>query len=661
MKGLLERLESRADSVNPVHPKDPILAEWFGGAGTASGIAVTADTAKKVSAFNAGARYIAETIAYLPFPVYRRLGDNGRERDTLLPLSKLLNETPNPWQTPFEFREYQLLSLIYRGNAYAEIIFEPKMMLIPLDPDRVRPFQAPNRQRAFEFQGVDGRTRIILQEEMYFVAGLGFDGIKGKSVLEYAQEALGISVVSERYGARLFANDSRPGGYLEHPKTLSKDAQKRLVEAWEERHQGATNAHRIAVLEEGMKFNQVGITPEEAQFLGLRQFERIDIAAFLRIPPHKIGELGRATWGNVEQMSIEAVTDCLMPWITRLEQATDRDLFTEATRRTHFAEILVDGLLRGDVTARWNAYRTAWNMGAMNLDQIRQLENMNPIANGGGKEYWIPLNMVPLSQALKEPVPLKMPALTEPAPQRALKPGEQRSVKGRQRLQRAYEPLWKDAAIRILRREVAAIEKASKKYLGQRNEGEFDLWLEQFYDEHRAYVVRTVKPVAMSYSEAISAESLGEIGSDITPDIDNFTAAYIATFASRYVGSSIGQIRAIHRESGPQDIVGALIQRTSEWLEYRPGQVAMNEVVQQNNAVSREVFRQAGVTKLRWVTVAGNCPLCENLDGMIVGIEQDFAGKGDLIEAEGKAPIHVERQVGNPPIHQGCQCQIVAA
>lgn len=453
--GVLSRF-LRSASFSPQHPRDPALAEMLGGgAATASGVNVTAETAMRVTAVLACVRVLSETLASLPLKVYRVLPDGGKEADRNHPLWALLHDQPNRWQTSFEFREMMVGHIALRGNAYAQIVStggRGVAELIPLHPDRVRPFWAPDGTRAYEYRPDVGGRKILLQGEVLHIPGLGFDGLQGLDPISYAREALGLAIATEAFGARFFANDARPGVYLQHPTLVSEAAAARLKKSWEARHQGSANAHRVAVLEEGMTVAEIGVDPDHAQFLETRRFQIAEIARMFRIPPHMIGDLEKATFSNIEQQSLEFVMHTIRPWAVRMEQPIRRDLLTDAEKRTHVVEFDVNGLLRGDIKSRYEAFATARNWGWLSVNDIRRLENLNPIDQGD--IYLQPLNMVEAG------------AIPAPTP--------------------ALRAVFAAAAERIVRKEAMALEKAQSDGIRPAD------WCAGFYPAHARFVAQAL-------------------------------------------------------------------------------------------------------------------------------------------------------------------------
>lgn len=360
---------------------------------SASGQIVNADSAMRVAAVYASIRVLAESVAQLPLIVYRRLpGGKGKERATDHPLWKLLHDVPNRWQTSFEFREMCMGHLGLRGNAFAlkSRVRGRIRELIPIHPARVEVKQEDDLRITYKISGKDGSVREYGQKDIFHLRGLSFDGVVGISPITYARESIGLSLATEKHGALLFQNGAKPLGVLRHPGRLDKEARENLKQSWQDAHSGG-NTHKTALLEEGMEWVSVGMTSEDSQFLETRKFQRSEIASIFRVPPHKIGDLEKATFSNIEQQSIEFVTDSLMPHLRRWEQSITRDLIAPAERGEIFVEFLVDGLLRGDSQARSEFYVKMVNNALLSPNEIRVKENLNPYE--GGDEFMKPLNM----------------------------------------------------------------------------------------------------------------------------------------------------------------------------------------------------------------------------------------------------------------------------
>lgn len=404
--GLMDMLESRATSQVIGPPRDPVVAEWFGmGARSSSGMSVTGDTAMKVTAVFRCVSLRAQTLASLPLTVERNLPDGGHETDRRHPLFDKLAYQPNRWQTSFEWREMMEGHFCLRGACYSEIISSGGSgveELIPRHPDRVRPFRAPDGKIAFEYTEADGSTRVILQDEMFFLHLMSGDGIKPISPISLHREAIGLAMATEQYGARLFGNGARPGGLLKMKGHLKdEEARKRLRESWNDTHGGVGNSHKVAVLEDGMEWQQVGMTSEDAQFLETRSFQVIDICRIFGVPPHKVAELTRSTNNNIEHQGIEWVTDTMRPQVVRWEQAMSRDLFY-STRRTHSAMFDLDDLMRGDSEARGKWIASCAQNGIMNRNELRRDIGRNASSAPGMDDYTVQMNLTRIGDLGKE-------------------------------------------------------------------------------------------------------------------------------------------------------------------------------------------------------------------------------------------------------------------
>lgn len=474
--GLLRSIlsERRSLEVPAVPLTNANLLAAFGGVQAATGRSVTQTSAMRYSAVYACERVRAETTASLPWKVYRRLPDGGKEPDPGHPLYTLLHDAPNPEQTAMEFRENAVGHVDLWGVAYAEIDWDPNgqvRALWQLRPDRVQE------------EELDGKLYYVVTLPTGERRGLPAyrvwrtRGFMGMSIISQAREAIGMGLAAEEYGARFFGNDSRPGGLLRSPNKLTPDSAAASKASWEAAHSGLSNAHRVAVLQEGLEWQSVGMLHKDAQFLELREFQVTDICRFFRVPPHKIADLTRATFSNIEHQSIEFVTDCIRPICVRAEQSAGQSLFTEAERHIYFSEHVIDGLLRGDMKSRYDAYAVGRNWGWLSVDDVRELENQNPLPEGQGKIYLVPANMMAASQV----------GQSQPAQEQQNQDGAARAAQG----------LIADVLQRAMRREEADVMRQARKTSGDA----LAEWLPGFYGEHVGFVERLLEPVGAALRE----------------------------------------------------------------------------------------------------------------------------------------------------------------
>mgnify|MGYP002747462454 FL=1 len=376
--------------------------------GSTSGKQVTERSAMQMTAVYSCVRILAEAVAGLPLHLYRYKEDGGKEKALDHPLYNLLHDEPNPEMSSFVFRETLMTHLLLWGNAYAQVIRNGKgevIALYPLMPNKMRVERDENGSLYYEYihssdeaDTMKNTTVRLTPYNVLHIPGLGFDGLVGYSPIAMAKNAIGMAIACEEYGAKFFANGAAPSGVLEHPGVI-KDPQK-VREAWQSQFGGSQNANKIAVLEEGMKYTPISISPEQAQFLETRKFQINEIARIFRVPPHMVGDLEKSSFSNIEQQSLEFVKYTLDPWVMRWEQSLSRALFTEEEKKTLFFKFNVEGLLRGDYQSRMNGYATARQNGWMSANDIRELENMDKIpAEQGGDLYLINGSMLPMQNA----------------------------------------------------------------------------------------------------------------------------------------------------------------------------------------------------------------------------------------------------------------------
>ena len=380
---------------------------FFMGSST-SGKRVNERSAMQMTAVYSCVRILSEAVAGLPLHLYQYTDKSSREKVVENPLYFLLHDEPNTEMTSFVFRETLMTHLLLWGNAYSQIIRNGKgevMGLYPLMPDRMTVNRDEKGRLYYEYMVSsddaktlkDGTVRLSPYDVLH-IPGLGFDGLVGYSPIAMAKNAIGLAIAAEEYGSKFYANGATPSGILEYPGTVKEPDKVR--ESWNAGFGGSSNAHKIAVLEEGMKYTPISISPNEAQFLETRKFQINEIARIFRVPPHMVGDLEKSSFSNIEQQSLEFVKYTLEPWLVRWEQAMQRSLIPQDDKSKYFIKFNVDGLLRGDYQSRMQGYATARQNGWMSANDIRELENLDRIpAEEGGDLYLINGNMMPLSMS----------------------------------------------------------------------------------------------------------------------------------------------------------------------------------------------------------------------------------------------------------------------
>ena len=391
----------RANKVSNEKYWNPAL--WsLAGAQSTAGVNVNESSALQYSAVWCAVNLIAGTVGTLPLHLIQQRGQVKR-RAYEKPLYHLLHTQPNPYMTAAVFRETIAAHVITWGNGYAEIVrngMGEVVELWPITPNRVQIDMADGK--LFYWIHVDNQDIPMSYDRILHLHGLGFDGFTGYSVIAMARQSIGLGLAMEEFGSRFFGEGTHPGVVVQHPGKLSETAHKSLQADLTTKHSGLGKSHRLLLLEEGMKLESIGIPPEDAQFLQSRQFQIPEIARWFNLPPHKLRDLTKSSFNNIEAEQISFVTDSMLPWLARFEQSYNSQLLTKNQQKQQklYFKHSVEGLLRGDAASRGDFYQKLWNVGAISINEIREKEDLPPV--DGGDEYFVPLNMAPLKRALME-------------------------------------------------------------------------------------------------------------------------------------------------------------------------------------------------------------------------------------------------------------------
>lgn len=634
----------------------------YDGLPTHAGPSVNEQSAMRSSAVYACIRIISEAAASLPLVLYRQNG-RSKERADKHPVYPLLHDMANPDMTAFEWRELAMSHVLAWGNHWSRIKKrEGKTELHPLNPARVEGYEWYGTDLVWLYREEDNSLQRLLSANIHHIKGRG-NGIMGYSpIRQAARQAIGLSLATEEYGARFFSNGARPGLILRHPGKLSAAAHDRLRASFANEHQGLSNAHRTKILEEGMDISTIGIPPNEAQFLETRKFQVTEIARIFGVPPHMLADLDRATFSNIEHQSLNFVQHTLMPWLVRHEQAISRDLLTETERRTHFARYIVAGLVRGDIATRYQAYTTAVNTGFMTRNEVRELEDLNPI--DGLDEPLLPLNMMEAGAELPAPQPPAQPAQERAA----LDDRETRAAAtrdNRQRIMRRNVRLWEDAGNRLVKREASDIRKAVKSQLGgKRSVSQFESWLESFYQNLREVVPSYFDALMTTYAEEIMADVAKELDgepAELTDELREWITKYLENMAAVYAVGSHKQLNSLLAEAeNEEDAEAKISERLDAWEENKAQKLGFGQAFEAGNALAIFAYGAAGVKFLRWAARGESCPLCRKMDGTRIPVGGAFFNEGDTLSADGVDPLPIVRKIKHGPLHQGCDCVCVA-
>lgn len=460
---LLQRQQPRHIPNIPMN--DPGLISLFGdGDATDAGVVVNDETAVKFSAVYACVRIIAETIASLPLKTYEAAG-GGRVEAKDHPLTWMLNYgQPNPDMTPMVYREVFASQVLLHGNGYSDINWngrgEPESFEVR-QPSRVFPFRLRNRQLAYKILYEDGGEGVVMAENMLHVPGMGGDGIEGWSPIRLFRESVGLGLAAERMGSRFFGKSARPSIVIEPTMNWRNEADKKNFLRDLQDVMGA-KAFSALLLNPGMKATTLSMPMTDAQFIESRKFQIQDIARIYRVPPHMLADLERATFSNIEQQSLDFEKHTIRPWLVRIEQEYNRKLISKRQQGRFYLSHNVEGLLRGDIKSRFEAYQIAFMHGWMNRDEIRSKENMPPTADEAGDKFFVPVNLQPAERALEEP---------EQVVQNDGEQNGQRSA--------FLEYITEGVASSLIGREMVQARRAARK------PGKFLEWLDEFYADHR--------------------------------------------------------------------------------------------------------------------------------------------------------------------------------
>ena len=627
---------------------------WYDIAGgpTKSGTSVNETTALKYLTVFACVSLISGDIARLPLKLYRRDPDGGKTRILNHPLSDILHNAPNRDTTSFHFREAAQNHLLLWGNTYSIIrrnknggdieglvqISKPGQMRIARDKKGI----------FYEWHDRKKGKRKKYKKDIFHVAGFGFNGWKGMSMIALAREAIGLGLAAEEFGSLYFGQGTHPAGIYEMDGYLG-DNKADFVKALKAGYAGLGKSHSIMIAEGGAKYKPLTIPLEDAQFLQTRDHQKIEICGMYHVPPHKIALHGQnSNYNNLEQENAGYVDSCLMHWIVRWEQSIALQLLTPTERKQGlFVEFLVDGLLRGDSQARGEFYNKLFQVGVLSPNNILAKENMNPVE--GGDQHFVQLNMIPLNMAGT----FATPDNQENKTLREFR--AKSSILVRDRIAKQYYPLFQKAAQDVVNREALAVKKQINQQQKNRAGGNMQKWLDDFYRKLPENIRAKLGPVIRSFSEAIEAATIDEIGVD-TESIEDFINDYINRYAERHTESSLGQLTALLEED-----LEALETRVDEWAEEgkRAIKIATNETVRASNGVYQALAFGVGLSTIWRIRGAKTCPFCRSLNGKVVSKGQSFVKDGDELNPEGaESPMKIRGTKAAPPLHQGCDCYL---
>lgn len=465
------------------------LVDLLGGEKSASGQRISEKNALKVASFYNGVKVIAQSIASLPLITYRRLSPRGRERASDHWLYPLLHDSPNPEMTSFVFRMVLMVNALPWNNAYAIIQRDKSgraVSLWPMHPSKLlrTKWGADKLDRYYIFQDEDGKEVNYHSSDIIHIRGVSLDGWDGLPLFGIAGESLGLTLAAQQYGAKFFGNNARPAVVLTHPGTLDEEAVVRLKQSWNAAY-GGENAHGTAVLEEDMKLSTIATNNNESQFLETRQYQVPEACRWLDISPSKVHDHSHSTFSNIEHLDIEFAKHTIRPWCVNIEQELNRKLIPLQERAKLYIEFNLDGLLRGDYESRWRAYQVARQSGILSANEIRELENMNPIEGKAGDAYLINGNMISIDTAMENQVGNSVSGNQIP--------NDDARDAQLAALWNVYQPMFAEVGERMARRETNAASRVSPEALVE--------WCKRFYISHEQTVRVALGVVMDAYTQ----------------------------------------------------------------------------------------------------------------------------------------------------------------
>ena len=479
--------------------EDGWFVDWLSqGSTAASGERVTHLKALAFSAYLACIRNISEDIAKLPIKICKEQ-DRGRKVITGHPVARLLTEQPNDEMTALTYKQTTTAHALAFHGGFSEIVrnggMEP-IALYPLDPNKTTVCRE-NGKLCYRYQ----RTRVLQPENVFVIHGLGLDGLSGYILTQICKDILGTGIAAQKYAGAFFGHGAQGSGILEYPGQMTPEARTRLRESWHATYSGSDNSHKTIILEEGMKYAPLSIDPARSQLTGTLQYIVEEVARLFRCPPHKIMHLARSTFSNIESQNIEYVQDCLMSWAVRWEQEIKRKLLTGRGDKGLYAKLNLTSLLRGDSAARSTFYREQFNIGALSINEIRELEDRNPIGPEGDVHY-VPLNMEPAKVAMNrtnEPTPAPPPE--PPVEPPAEGEGGDEEARARRAAQMdellvTHRGLFWDILNRAAVTELDKLGRAAKR-------GDLCEFAKAFYATHRQELAERLAPAIHAYRGAL--------------------------------------------------------------------------------------------------------------------------------------------------------------
>lgn len=494
------------------------------GGPSASGVSVNESSAMTFSAVWIAVTLIGEALAGMSWNVLRDIVA-GKEVVTGHNLHSLLRTRANPDQDSYTARSFVSDCALLWGNGYAEIDRNRQgkpIWLWPIHPSRIKVRRAGDNQIVYEISNEIGEEpKILSQDNMFHIKGPSPNGYTGYSVIRMARESIGLGLAAEKYGASFFGNGAIPGGLVMPDKQMNDAARQKFAERWEAAYGAGGSQKRVAVMPMGMKYEQIGIPPDDSQFLQTRAFQIDEVARWFKVPPTMLYELTNAHFRNIEHLAIQFVTRALLPWVKRWELEADWKLLTQRQRDAgEFTKFNVNSQMRGDTNTRRDFYKAMTSMGAFSVNDVLELEDRNTIGPVGDQRF-VPMNMVPLGQAADMAAAKSSRSNGQPAPAQApvasIPPAQRTGYYRRTTLR-----LFEDAVGKLVTKEVKAVKRAGGKF----DASGFEDWADTFYAKHVLHIGEAVRPAADTLAELM----LGKVSDDVSRSVEHVVGEWSVSY-----------------------------------------------------------------------------------------------------------------------------------
>lgn len=701
-------------SVHPSRLDDPriVFGDAYGAHDESTGLRLTERDVLGWPAVLQACRLVSWSIGMTPCQLFEKTTEGTKKLKAAEdhPLHWILHDEPHPEYTPFEWKADIAFNAIFRGNWYGQKITTQGnaiQSVFPLDTNRMDRVDRINGRLKFTYREANSRLRVFDMDELTHVRGFADGGVLGLALQQLSPRTVAKGVAMDQFGAKVFKNGVLSTAIVEQDPDVklrwTEDERKAFFDKLSDSISGSENWHKVIGLPGGMHLKSLGISAKEAQLVEGLTFQVQDVARLTGVPPSLLMDLSRATFSNVEQQMLQFFKLVLGPWFAILEQRFAKSLLTPEERRRYVIKFNPDAILRTTLKERYDAYRVAVGQPWMSVNEARDLEDM-PSLGETGDVVMQPLNMTnPGGNPDNTEEPMAPPqdgdsgTRTRSLPSKPCQrrdcthakhaaPTEYRNagragyltaerreevrdlIRERTALRDAFRRQIQRDATRLVKGEIREIKKLMDKHLDTRDAESLTKAVERYYEGEgtrgfMAAVNNILGDVLTSYAESMATAVGREMNQD-APDVSEFVRDYLTAFARRTAGSHLGQIKKLIEES--DDPSKALERRLEEWEEEPASQaqkISDREVIQLGEAVVRAGLVALGVTRLAWAANSGACPICEEIDGQIVGVEEVFVEASGQVDPadDNVVPLRVERDVNHPPLHQGCECSLVAA